>query len=183
MAAVHHRPACRLTPDNLTVPGRDILYQLAIYALSQPPETTATILYPTATVGASDAQIEINEPVYGRARAHVIARPVPLDRLEPLLLANNTPSALNERAAYARSLVSASQACNHVCDLAQGSESASETVGDTPSTFELAPHVDVRGRRLLGRVVRRFCSAAASIASTSRPAAARTSGRWARTTN
>jgi len=85
--------------------GRDVLYQLAIYALSQPPDITATILYPTATPGASDAQVEISEPVYGRARAHVIARPVQLDRLEPLLLENSAPSAARARAAYARWLV------------------------------------------------------------------------------
>ena len=65
--------------------GRDVLYQLAIYALSQPAGAQSTILYPTAAKDAIDAQVDISEPVYGRARAHVVARPVQLDRLEPLL--------------------------------------------------------------------------------------------------
>ena len=85
--------------------GRDILYQLAIYALSQPPEATAVILYPTGDVDARDAQVEISDPVYGRSRAHVVARPVQLGRLEPLLTENIGPSAARDRAEYARWLV------------------------------------------------------------------------------
>ena len=46
-----------------------------------------------------------------------------------------------------------------------------------------AAQLDARDRRLFERDVRFLCSAAASIASTSRPAAARTSGRCARLTS
>lgn len=82
--------------------GRDVLYQLAIYALSQPAGAQSTILYPTAAKGAIDAQVDISEPVYGHARAHVVARPVQLDRLEPLLADSHTIAAVRERATYAR---------------------------------------------------------------------------------
>jgi hypothetical protein len=44
-------------------------------------------------------------------------------------------------------------------------------------------YAEARDRRLLERDARRLCSAAASMASTSRAAAARTSGRYARITN
>jgi 5-methylcytosine-specific restriction enzyme subunit McrC len=85
--------------------GRDVLYQLAIYALSQPADTTATILYPAGDPAATDVQVDINDPVFGKSRAHVMARPVRLDVLETLLTETTAPGAVRERAAYARWLV------------------------------------------------------------------------------
>lgn len=64
---------------------REMLYQLAIYALSQKPPGRATILYPTMDSAASDAIVRIYEPSSGNMRAEVVQRPVNLARLADLL--------------------------------------------------------------------------------------------------
>ena len=60
---------------------REMLYQLAIYALSQPDPATATILYPTMATDAKDAVVEIIEPLRGSARGRVALRPVVISEL------------------------------------------------------------------------------------------------------
>jgi 5-methylcytosine-specific restriction enzyme subunit McrC len=60
---------------------REMLYQLAIYALSQPGPATAAIVYPTTARGATDAVVEIRDPVRSGALGFVALRPVVLGEL------------------------------------------------------------------------------------------------------
>lgn len=80
---------------------KDMLYQLAVYALSQSRGSTAAILYPTTDAGARSARIDIRDPVSGAASAYVALRPVRLARLVDLLA---DAGARRERARYAREL-------------------------------------------------------------------------------
>ena len=75
---------------------RDMLYQLAMYAMSQPTGATASILYPTTNDGADVERIEIFDPMTGAPRATVALRPVRLDQLVPLL-SRGVPRAHRER--------------------------------------------------------------------------------------
>jgi 5-methylcytosine-specific restriction enzyme subunit McrC len=64
---------------------REMLYQLALYALSQKPVGRSTILYPTLAPKAADAVINVSEPSSGSRRAEVVLRPVDLNLLSELL--------------------------------------------------------------------------------------------------
>ncbi len=77
------------------------LYQLAIYALSQPERMNATILYPTMDVEARQARIAIHDPVYGTGRAHVVLRPVNLLQLDQLITGERKMMNERERIAFA----------------------------------------------------------------------------------
>lgn len=59
---------------------RDMLYQLSLYALSQPRGATAAILYPTTTPEARESVIEIRDPVAGRPQGFVALRPLLISR-------------------------------------------------------------------------------------------------------
>ncbi len=62
-----------------------MLYQLVMYASSSEAGGRAAILYPTLDPAASDACIEVHEPLGGGRRAEVILRPVDMLLLERLL--------------------------------------------------------------------------------------------------
>lgn len=64
---------------------RDILYQLAIYALSQPRGGSATILYPTTADEARPARIDMCEPLGGWGRASIVLQPVHLRELDRVI--------------------------------------------------------------------------------------------------
>jgi 5-methylcytosine-specific restriction enzyme subunit McrC len=82
---------------------RDMLYQLAIYALSQPRGGQATALYPTTASEARAERIEIREPLGGWERASVVLQPVDLGALDRAIAAGHSAAA--ERRALARALV------------------------------------------------------------------------------
>ncbi|SRR6266568_1390230 len=79
-----------------------MLYQLAIYGLSQPEGVDATILYPTLQVEVQEARIVLRDPMYGMRRAQVILRPVNLLRLEQLITGERTMKDERERMTFAR---------------------------------------------------------------------------------
>ena len=82
---------------------RDMLYQLSMYAMSH-EGGTATILYPTTHAQATEARIEVRDPLSGARRALVVLRPIVLEELEGLLMAKPTAPILRQRRALADDL-------------------------------------------------------------------------------
>ena len=82
---------------------REMLYQLAVYAMSQPPGSTAAILYPTEDAAATESIIELADPMSRAARARVALRPVVVPRL--LRLIDAFRENVRERHAWATELV------------------------------------------------------------------------------
>jgi 5-methylcytosine-specific restriction enzyme subunit McrC len=64
---------------------RDMLYQLAIYAVSGIGNGTATIIYPVITDQPTTQKIDINYPVSGVKMARVIMQPLNLVKVAELL--------------------------------------------------------------------------------------------------
>lgn len=83
---------------------REMLYQLAIYALGQ-EGGPATILYPTTHERATEARIEVRDPMHGGRRALVVVRPVVIGTLERLVNSRPTASTLRQRGVHAHRLV------------------------------------------------------------------------------
>lgn len=86
--------------------SRDMLYQLSIYALSQPPgpKSEAVILFPTLRRSAREARIQINDPVSCGSRGSVVIRPVNLDTLDELIGHCGTHGFEKRALAYAKFL-------------------------------------------------------------------------------
>lgn len=85
---------------------REMLYQLAIYALTRPAdEASATILYPTLSDGVEDQVIGFRDVLGGTTKARVTLRPVHLLVLDGLLRAGSTLDAVRRRQAMASRLV------------------------------------------------------------------------------
>jgi 5-methylcytosine-specific restriction enzyme subunit McrC len=78
-----------------------MLYQLAMYALSQPDCMEAVILYPTMHADAQEARILIHDPVYQTNRASVVLRPVNLLELDQLVTGKTTIDTMRKQTAFA----------------------------------------------------------------------------------
>jgi len=83
---------------------REMLYQLAIYALGQKDLRQATILYPTLSRTAKESRVAIKEPASGRVLGQVVIRPVDLVMLENLISKPNSTVANRAREAFAQKL-------------------------------------------------------------------------------
>ncbi|OJW13120.1 MAG: hypothetical protein BGO49_20190 [Planctomycetales bacterium 71-10] len=82
---------------------RDMLYQLAMYAMGH-EGGTAAILYPTTHAQATEARIEVRDPLNAGRRALVALRAVDLGELEGLVSARPTASILRQRITFAHQL-------------------------------------------------------------------------------
>jgi 5-methylcytosine-specific restriction enzyme subunit McrC len=85
---------------------RDMLYQLAIYALSKNTgKPRATILYPTLVAEAVEQVVLLKEPIFGDKRAEIALRPVNLLELEKLVRPRQGALVARQRQSFARRLV------------------------------------------------------------------------------
>lgn len=83
---------------------REMLYQLALYALGQSgPTRRAVILYPTMETAAREQTIIVQEPIGGVSQAEVVIRPVKLLELD-VLVRDRDPNSVKRRSAYAKQL-------------------------------------------------------------------------------
>lgn len=79
---------------------RDMLYQLAVYAMSQPRAATAAILYPTDDGTASESIVDIREPMSADVRASIALRPIVIDDLLELVRGGGGRARQREKAAH-----------------------------------------------------------------------------------
>jgi len=81
---------------------RDMLYQLAVYALSKNTGISrSTILYPTLASNAVDQVVLLKDPIYGHRCAEIVMRPVNLMELEELIRPRQRVANRRKRQAYA----------------------------------------------------------------------------------
>jgi 5-methylcytosine-specific restriction enzyme subunit McrC len=83
---------------------REMLYQLAVYAMAQ-GRGTAAILYPTDAHAAAEQRIDIRDPLLGDVRCSVGLRPVALDVLAELIASPTSGMVETRRAEFARLLI------------------------------------------------------------------------------
>jgi 5-methylcytosine-specific restriction enzyme subunit McrC len=84
---------------------RDVLYQLAIYALSKNNGVPrSTILYPTLAVDAIEQIVLLKDPIFGHKRAKIILRPVNLLEMEGLIRPRRGAVVARKRREFAHSL-------------------------------------------------------------------------------
>jgi 5-methylcytosine-specific restriction enzyme subunit McrC len=69
---------------------REMLYQLVVYAISQPHCAASCIIYPTTNQFASEARIDVSDPVYGKPLGQVSLRPLLLSKLESMIFDHST---------------------------------------------------------------------------------------------
>ncbi len=79
----------------------DMLYQVAVYALSQ-PRGRAAIIYPTLSPTAREVRMEVRDPLSGFRKAEVALRPLRIDYLAELIQPAASTTAQQRREAYAR---------------------------------------------------------------------------------
>lgn len=84
---------------------REMLYQLALYALSQGPPGRATILYPAMDARATEQAISVRDVVQGGNRAAVVLRPVHLRNLARAITLGTARNAMRKREDLAQLLV------------------------------------------------------------------------------
>lgn len=65
---------------------RDMLYQLAVYALSGVGDRTSTIIYPSLNDEPVIQKIDISNPVIGNKKAWVILQPINLIKLSQMII-------------------------------------------------------------------------------------------------
>jgi 5-methylcytosine-specific restriction enzyme subunit McrC len=82
---------------------REMLYQLAIYAMIH-EKRAATILYPTTATGAREARITVADPLLGKQMALVCLRPVDMGALEKLITTGHSAVIRRNCRAYAERL-------------------------------------------------------------------------------
>lgn len=80
---------------------REMLHQLAVYAIGH-PKREAAILYPTTDSAATEARIDISDPSGVHCQARVFLRPVVLSQLADLIDASPSPAARRSRSAFAK---------------------------------------------------------------------------------
>jgi 5-methylcytosine-specific restriction enzyme subunit McrC len=85
---------------------REMLYQLAIYALSKSTGAPrSTILYPTLDADAVDQTVLLKDPALGHKRAEIMLRPVNLLELETLIRPRQSPLIARTRRKFAHTMV------------------------------------------------------------------------------
>jgi 5-methylcytosine-specific restriction enzyme subunit McrC len=84
----------------------NMLYQLAIYALSKTTGTArSTILYPTLESAATDQILMLKDPISATKRAEIVLRPVNLLEMERLVRLRRNHAVRRQREDFAETLV------------------------------------------------------------------------------